>query len=184
MTPELIAACTGARIDRATRFAPFLSAGMAFYGIDSPKRQAAFLAQIGHETQGLKHTSELWGPTAAQERYEGRKDLGNTQPGDGSRFRGHGLIQTTGRANHAKVRDRLRERFDSVPDFEADPQALMDPQWAALSACDYWDMKGLNPLADADDFEGITVAVNGGLTGYEDRCERWEFARRALDCTT
>ena len=188
MSPQQIAACTGARIDRAERFAPSLSAGMAFYGIDTPRRQSAFLAQVGHESGGLKYVSEVWGPTEAQKRYEGRLDLGNTQPGDGSRFRGHGLIQTTGRANHAAVRDRLRERFANVPDFEAMPEALMDTQWAALSACDYWDMKGLNALADAGDFEGISARINGrnrqtGMpNGYEDRCERWEYAKRALGC--
>jgi putative chitinase len=180
VTPEVLAACTGARIDRASRFAPYLSVGMALYGIDTPQRQAAFLAQIGHESAGLKYVSEVWGPTRAQERYEGREDLGNTHPGDGSRFRGHGLIQTTGRANHAKVRDRLRERFHDVPDFEAEPEALMDTQWAALSACDYWDMRNLNELADAGDFETLTRRINGGLNGYEDRCDRWEFAKRAL----
>ena len=182
MSPELIAACTGARIDRATRFAPYLAAGMAFYGIDTPDRQAAFLAQIGHESGGLKYVCEIWGPTAAQKRYEGRRDLGNIHPGDGSRFRGHGLIQTTGRRNHALVRDRLRQRFDNVPDFEQEPEALTDTQWAALSACDYWDMRRLNALADVGDFEGITRAINGGLNGYEDRCERWEYGKRALGC--
>lgn len=180
VTPDLLARCTGARIDRAERFAPALSAGMAFYGIDTPARQAAFLAQVGHESGGLKYTSEIWGPTEAQERYEGRKDLGNTQPGDGSRYRGHGLIQTTGRANHAKVRDRLRERFADVPDFEADPAALMETQWAALSACDYWDMHNLNALADAGKFERITRKINGGLNGLEDRIARHEHALAAL----
>lgn len=186
MSPELIAACTGARIDRASRFAPYLSAGMAFYGIDTPQRQAAFLAQIGHESGGLKYVSEVWGPTEAQSRYEGRKDLGNYFPGDGSKYRGHGLIQTTGRANHIRVRDRLRLRFDNVPDFEKEPEALMDTQWASLSACDYWDMRNLNALADVGDFEGISARINGrnretGMpNGYEDRCERWEFAKKAL----
>jgi putative chitinase len=190
VTPELIAACTGARIDRASRFAAPLSAGMAFYGIDTPARQAAFLAQIGHESGGLKYTSEVWGPTAAQARYEGRKDLGNTQPGDGSRFRGHGVIQTTGRLNHRLVTQRLRARFDGVPDFEADPIALTETQWAALSACDYWDMRKLNELADSGDFEELSARINGrnratGLpNGYEDRLERWEFAKRALGIST
>lgn len=181
MTPELIAACTGARLERAARFAPYLSAGMAFYGIDTPARQAAFLAQIGHESGGLRYVSEIWGPTPAQRRYEGRKDLGNTRPGDGSRFRGHGLIQTTGRKNHALVRDRLRERFDNVPDFEQEPAALTDTQWASLSACDYWDMRSLNAHADAGDFETISRKINGGLNGYEDRCVRWEAAKKALN---
>lgn len=186
VSPDILARCTGARIDRAERFAPALSAGMAFYGIDTPARQAAFLAQIGHESGGLKYTSEIWGPTAAQERYEGRKDLGNVKVGDGSRYRGHGLIQTTGRANHVKVRDRLRERFDKVPDFEQEPEALTDTQWAALSACDFWDMRNLNPLADAGEFEEISARINGrnretGLpNGWEDRLHRWELARKAL----
>lgn len=181
MSPELLAACTGARIDRAARFAPALSAGMAMYGIHTPERQAAFLAQLGHESGSLKYTSEIWGPTPAQERYEGRKDLGNVRVGDGSRYRGHGLIQTTGRANHVLVTHRLRQRFDNVPDFEAEPEALTDTQWACLSACDYWDMKNLNPLADAGDFETITRKINGGLNGYEDRLARWERAKQALN---
>ena len=159
---------------------------MAFYGIDTPQRQAPFLANVGHESGGLKYVTEIWGPTAAQARYEGRRDLGNVLPGDGSRYRGHGLIQTTGRANHRAVRDRLRARFPDVPDFEAEPAALMDTQWAALSACDFWDMRRLNDLADADEFEEVCARINGrnrrtGLpNGWEDRCERWEFARRAL----
>jgi putative chitinase len=153
---------------------------MAFYGIDTPARQAAFLAQIGHESGGLRWVAEIWGPTPAQERYEGRLDLGNTNPGDGTKYRGHGLIQTTGRANHAMVRDRLRERFSDVPDFEEDPMALTEPQWAALSACDYWDMKGLNALADAGKFKAITKAINGGLNGYEDRLARLDAAQTAL----
>jgi putative chitinase len=153
---------------------------MAFYGIDTPVRQAAFLSQVGHESGGLKHLREVWGPTEAQKCYEGRKDLGNYFPGDGQRFSGHGLLQTTGRRNHIVVRDRLRLRFDNVPDFEADPDALMDPQWASLSACDYWDMKGLNEIADAGDFELVTRRINGGLNGYEDRLERWGYAKKAL----
>lgn len=180
MKPQTIAACTGARIDRAERFAEPLVAAMALYHIDTPARQAAFLAQIGHESGGLKYTSELWGPTPAQSRYEGRADLGNVQPGDGSRYRGHGLIQTTGRANHARVTQRLSARFDNVRDFEADPEALTDPQWAALSAADFWDDKGLNALADAGDFERITRRINGSTNGLADRVARYEAALAVL----
>lgn len=184
MNPEQIAACTGARLKRAELFAPALSVGMAFYGIDTPERQAAFLAQIGHESGGLRWTSEIWGPTAQQERYEPPSDLaerlGNTQAGDGSRYRGRGLIQTTGRANYRRVTQRLRERFPGVPDFEADPLALMETQWAALSACDYWDWKCLNALADSGDFKTITRKINGGLTGYLDRLTRYEAGKLAL----
>jgi putative chitinase len=171
--------CTAAN---AERFAGPLAAACAFYGIDTPKRLAAFLAQLGHESGSFRFVVELWGPTPAQTRYEGRADLGNTQQGDGFTYRGRGLIQTTGRHNYAKTRDRLRERFPhlDVPDFEAEPGRLAEPQWAALSAADYWDSRGLNAMADADQFERITRAINGGINGYDDRLARWERAKAAL----
>jgi putative chitinase len=182
VTPHELQAATGCSAANAEKFAEPLSAACALYAIDTPERLAAFLAQIGHESGSLRFTSELWGPTAAQIGYEGRADLGNTQPGDGSKFRGHGLIQTTGRHNHARVRDRLRERFPhlDVPDFEEDPEALSDPQWASLSAADYWDDRGLNALADAGLFEKITRRINGGLNGQDDRLARWDRAKDAL----
>ncbi|MHB1125249.1 MAG: glycoside hydrolase family 19 protein [Ramlibacter sp.] len=203
MTPEQIAICTGSTVERAFIFAPALLAGMGFYGIDTPARRAAFLAQIGHESGGLIYTAELWGPTEAQRRYErdftqpwpssadeADEDrfernrlafrLGNVSTGDGSRYRGHGLIQTTGRGNHRRVTTRLRERFANVPDFEADPKALTMTQWAAVSACDYWDDKGLNALADAGDFRRITVRINGGVNGLRDRVARHKVALAAL----
>ena len=181
LTARQLALCTGARIDRAQRFVPFLGEAMVAYAIDTPARQAAFLAQIGHESGGLRYTSEIWGPTSAQVRYEGRADLGNVRPGDGFRFRGHGLIQVTGRANHASARDRLRVRRGlRVPDFEALPEQLCEPEWAAWSAADFWDMKSLNYLADAGDFERITRRVNGGLNGYADRQALWDGAQKAL----
>lgn len=182
LTASLLRQATGCSAEAAERFAEPIAAACAFYGIDTPRRLAHFLAQIGHESGSLRYTAELWGPTPAQRRYEGRADLGNTQPGDGSRFRGHGLIQTTGRHNHARVRDRLRARFQhlDVPDFEADPEALTEPQWAALSAADYWDDRGLNALADADDVVAVTRKVNGGTNGLADRRQRLARAERAL----
>jgi putative chitinase len=182
LTPELLRKAWGCAPAIAERFADPLSAACAFYGIDTPARLAMFLAQTGHESGGGKFTTELWGPTAAQLTYEGRANLGNTQPGDGAKFKGHGLIQTTGRFNHAKVRDRLRERFPTlnVPDFEAEPERLAEPQWAALSAADYWEMKGLNALADAGDFVAITKKINGGLNGLADRQARLKRTTAAL----
>jgi putative chitinase len=167
LTPEDLAACTGSTLSRAQKFAPALSAAMAFYGIDTPARQAAFLSQIGHESGGLQWVREIWGPTAAQRRYEGRLDLGNVQRGDGKRFMGRGFIQTTGRANYVKVRDRLRERFE-LP-------------WCALSACDYWAMHDLNAVADTGDFEELTRKINGGYNGLADRLARWEAAKTTLE---
>ena len=182
VTADLLAASMGCTIARAEPFAGPLDAACAAYGIsDNTARLAAFLAQIGHESGALRYVRELWGPTPAQMRYEGRKDLGNTQPGDGERFKGHGLIQTTGRANHAAVRDRLRARLGpGVPDFEANPQMLEEPMWAAWSAADYWGWRKLNALADAGDFEQITRRINGGLNGQADRLARWERAQAAL----
>lgn len=172
----------GASSKDATTFAFPLDAACRFYKIlETPKRLAAFLAQIGHESGSLRHSIEVWGPTPAQTRYEGRKDLGNTQPGDGFRYRGRGLIQTTGRYNHRMVRDRLRARGIDCPDFEDDPDQLADPTWAAWSAADYWDWKNCNLLADAGSFEAITVKINGGLNGQADRIERLSRAQPVVD---
>src|SRR5690606_14261261 len=98
-----------------------LIAAMAQYDINTPARAAPFLANIGHESMGLVHYTEIWGPTPAQQGYEGRSDLGNVRPGDGYRFRGRGLLQTTGRDNYRTLRDRLRDRGIDCPDFEAEP---------------------------------------------------------------
>lgn len=193
MTPQQLAICTGcARIPLAASWLAAIEAAMVAYDINTPLRQAAFLAQIGHESGGLRYAKEVWGPTAAQLRYEGRADLGNTQPGDGKRYRGHGLIQITGRYNHAAVRDRLRAKFHSdgpwVPDFEADPEALALPEWAALSAADFWYSHNLNKWADAGDFDGVSDIINrgrktakdGDANGYDDRLARYYAARKVL----
>jgi putative chitinase len=190
LTLNQLVACTGARIDRAQRFLPHLQFAMDEYSINTPRRIAAFLSEVGHESGGLHWTTEIWGPTAIQLRYEGRADLGNTQPGDGEKFKGHGLLQDTGRANHARARDRLRKRFPdlAVPDFEEDPDALALPQWAALSAADYWDEHGLNIYADTDDIDGVCDVINrghktlkyGDAIGFPDRLARYGAAEAAL----
>lgn len=182
ITPALLAQAAGCTPMRAELFAGHLAEACSAYHISAtPERLAAFLAQIGHESASLRYVAEVWGPTTAQQRYEGRKDLGNTQSGDGSRYRGRGLIQTTGRANYAALRDRLRRRIGpDVPDFEAEPEQLEHLRWAVWSAADYWDWRGLNALADAGHFEQITRRINGGLNGQPDRLARWKRAREAL----
>lgn len=177
----LLAAATGCPRERAEAYAAPLAEACMRYAIDTPARLAMFLAQIGHESGSLRYVAELWGPTPAQARYEGRLDLGNGQPGDGQRFKGRGLIQITGRANYTSVRDRLRAAgIDDVPDFVERPEALEAPRWAALSAGDYWSMRGINAAADAGDLERATRAVNGGLNGFDDRRVRWEKAKAVL----
>lgn len=168
--------------ERADYWDDFLNEAMNLYGINTPKRIAAFLAQVGHESSRLRHVVELWGPTPAQRRYEGRRDLGNVYPGDGSRFRGHGLIQVTGRSNHRLATRRLRAKFPNlnVPDFEAEPTKLALPRWAALSAADFWDGIGGNTLADGGQFKTLTKRINGGFNGLKDRLALWESFKKVL----
>lgn len=174
MTPQQLARATGARIDRASEWLAPIVAAMAEFEINTPDRQAAFLAQIGHESGGLHWAVEIWGPTTAQARYEGRADLGNTEPGDGYKFRGRGLIQTTGRANYAATGKALGVYLLS------DPTLLALPELAARSAGWYWQSHGLNELADVGDFKRITLRINGGTNGMDDRLARFEAAKAVL----
>lgn len=147
---------------------------MQRYQITSPVRQAAFLAQIGHESGQLRYVREIWGPTAAQKRYEGRKDLGNTESGDGARFKGRGLIQITGRENYRKAGAAL-----GLPLLDQ-PELLEQAEWSAISAAWWWASHGLNELADAGKFEQITRTINGGLNGQDDRLAIWKRAQGVL----
>lgn len=174
MTPQELVACTGARIDRAQTFLPFLEDAMHEFEINTPARQAAFLAQIGHESGGLHWLVELWGPTDAQRRYELRYDLGNITPGDGYRFRGRGLMQITGRANYRDVGLALGV------DLETHPELLGEPGLACRSAAWFWKSRGLNELADAGLFERITRKINGGLNGYPERLGLYAAAKAVL----
>ena len=116
----------------------------------------------------------MWGPTAAQSKYEFRKDLGNTEPGDGKRFKGRGLIQITGRANYKSVSDALET------DYIANPEYLERPNDASLSAAWFWKEHGLNELADVGDFATITRRINGGLNGWNSRLDYWNKAKQVL----
>jgi putative chitinase len=147
---------------------------MTEFAIDSPVRAAAFIAQVGHESGGFVYSRELWGPTPAQLRYEGRSDLGNTQPGDGKKYLGRGLIQITRRSNYAAA--SLGLSLDVV----SNPGLLEQPELAARSAAWWWSERGCNEIADTDDFQALTRLINGGLTGYEDRLRRWNAARVVL----
>ena len=103
-------------------FVPVLNAAMGHYQIVGTNRVAAFIAQIGHESGQLKYVKEIWGPTAAQAKYEGRKDLGNTVAGDGSKYRGRGLIQITGRANYMACGEGLGLNLIKQPELLEKPQ--------------------------------------------------------------
>lgn len=170
-TFQLATGCTAAR---ASIWAQPLTLAIAEFGIDTPRRQAMFLAQAGHESMGFARVVEIWGPTPAQAGYEGRADLGNTEPGDGSLYRGRGLLQITGRANYAACGTALGV------DLVSSPRLLEGETLAARSAGWFWRLKGLNTLADADDIERATRRINGGLNGIDDRRLRWQRACAAL----
>ncbi len=155
-------------------FVPVLNAAMVHYQIIGPKRVAAFIAQIGHESGQLKYVKEIWGPTAAQAKYEGRKDLGNTVAGDGSKYRGRGLIQITGRANYMACGEALGL------DLIKQPELLEKPQHACMSAAWFWATKGLSTLADAGQFDKITQRINGGQNGAADRQALYARALKVL----
>jgi putative chitinase len=184
ITPEQIANSTGSTLMRAANWCQSLNDAMTWFDINSPARVAAFLAQIGVESDHLEYVREIWGPTAAQRGYEGRADLGNAQPGDGYRFLGRGLIQITGRANAKAVRDGLAQTLCDIPDFEAHPDLLEAPRWAALSAGWYWAKHGCNDLADGGHFEHITRRINGGLNAEDKRLALWSCAKEALGCNS
>ncbi|MCU7217524.1 glycoside hydrolase family 19 protein [Pseudomonas sp. VE 196-7] len=155
-------------------FVPVLNTAMQCYQIVGRKRVAAFIAQLGHESGQLRYVREIWGPTAAQRGYEGREDLGNIVPGDGRKYCGRGLIQITGRANYAKCGEALGL------DLINHPELLELPRHAAMSAAWFWKQKGLNDLADRNEFNTITRRINGGLNGLADRLALWEKAREVL----
>ena len=141
------------------------------YEINTPQRIRMFLAQIGHESGCLRYVKEL----ASGEAYEGRKDLGNTSPGDGVRYKGRGLIQITGKANYVLLSLGL-----GLPLVER-PELLEEPENAARSAGWFWYRKNLNSLADLGLFEDMTRRINGGLNGYADR---YKLLQRAINVIT
>ena len=160
---------------RADLFVVPINMALERYGIAERRgRVAHFIAQVGHESGRLRHVREIWGPTAAQARYEARADLGNTQPGDGFRFRGRGLIQITGRGNYAICGSALGL------DLESNPRLLETPLYAALSAGWYWHARGLNRYADEGRPRTITRRINGGLNGISDRLAILDRARQVL----
>lgn len=144
-----------------------LGPAFAEYGIDTPARAAAAVAQFCHESAGFRTTTEF----ASGAEYEGRHDLGNSRPGDGVRFKGRGYIQITGRNNYAAVTRAFKH------DFLARPADLATPQYAALASCWWWQSHGCSAYADHGDFRGLTRRINGGYNGL---AAREQYHARAL----
>ncbi len=161
-------------------FISALNTAMSRHRIDTPKRMAAFLAQVGHESGQLRYVRELGG-----EQYLSKYDtgtlavrLGNSPQadGDGQKYRGRGLIQITGHDNYLRCSQGL---FGDAR-LLALPELLEQPQWATESAAWFWEQNGLNELADRDQFNTITRRINGGLNGLEERLQLWARARAVL----
>lgn len=187
----------GALDVNAERFLPHLIAASEAFLINNPRRVAAWLAQIGHESKGLSVLVENLNYSAkallatfpkyfnadtakeyarkpemiANRVYGGR--MGNNRDGDGWKFRGRGLLQTTGRLNYSKL-SVLGE------DFTAKPELLEQPKYAALSAAYFWESHGLNVLADKDMFVTITQRINGGMNGYAHRVALWNAVKERI----
>lgn len=149
------------------------------YGINTKLRLAAFLATGGIETDYLRTTTEY----ASGSAYEGREDLGNTQKGDGQKFKGHGFFQTTGRYNHCQV---TKATFDRLGiDFEQQPKRLAEIEIAIESACIFWRDNNLAKYADRGDFFAVSGIVNRGnpklkALHYDKRLALYEICLKQL----
>jgi putative chitinase len=202
LTAEALADCMGCSTTRAAIWVPFLHKAMACYGIEKPIRMAAFLAQVAHESDGLKSLEEnlnysadgllkTWPnrftPAEAREyarnperianKAYARAELGNgpESSGDGWRFRGSGLFQLTGR-------DAFR-RFGKAHGIDAErhPEMVRAQDWpAAMAAAWEWDSKKLWAFADRDDIDSVSKKLNGGTNGLEERRIHYVRAKKIL----
>lgn len=165
---ELQKICPTTKVSRLEKFIEPLNAAMQEFEIsETPVREMHFIAQVAHESGGFNYVREL----ASGAAYEGRADLGNTEPGDGIRYKGRGLIQVTGRSNYRACGDALGV------DVVSEPELLESPVLAARSAAWFWSSRGLNHMADLGDIRGITKRINGGLNGFSDRLAYLEKAQ-------
>jgi putative chitinase len=158
------------------------------YQINTPKRQACFIGQCMHESGGFKFLKENLNYSAkalmatwpsrfpdmdTAEKYERQPEkiankvysgrMGNTEDNDGAKYIGRGLIQLTGKDNYRAFGEAIGE------DLVSNPQLVEEPRYAALSAGWFWNKRGLNALADAMDVTTMTVRINGGRIGIDDR---------------
>src|ERR1051326_2061819 len=167
-------------LGKAAFYAPFLNDAMLEQDVTSKPRRCAFLSQLAHESAQLRYMEEI----ASGAAYEGRADLGNTQPGDGKRYKGRGPIQLTGRANYRNFGRLLGL------DLENNPELAAKPENAFRIAALFWKLKGLNQLADRLTMKGdnadrailtkITERINGGHNGLAERINYFRVAKQVL----
>ncbi|WP_164985962.1 glycoside hydrolase family 19 protein [Bosea sp. Tri-44] len=130
--------------------------------LTTPLRVCHFLAQAAHESDRFRTLEEKGGKKQFA-RYEGRTDLGNTEPGDGARYHGRGIFQLTGRANYKRIGRMLNV------DLEGRPELALDPRISVQIAFAYWRDRKINAAADRDDTARVTQLINGGANGLADR---------------
>jgi predicted chitinase len=177
-TADLLFAAMGGSlsVERYAELLPSVLQSLAASGCTTENRVAEWIAQVGHESGGLRYSEEIADGSA----YEGREDLGNVHPGDGQKYKGHGWIQITGYSNHEQVSQWAHSQgLVPTPTFFLDqPTLLGSDKYAGLGPAWYWSVARpqINAMADAQDHEGVCRAVNGGLNGYDDRVARFNNA--------
>ena len=147
-----------------------LASTLDLYAINTRQRIAHFLGQTCHESAGFRTTEEF----ASGEAYEKRLDLGNTQLGDGVRYKGRGLLQLTGRANYKTFGEKLGVKLEEHPALAADPVLSLK------IACEFWKKKKLNQFCDSDDIVELTRRINGGKNGLDERRSFTSKAKTAV----
>lgn len=180
MDAQTLATVMGNRVSKARyeELCPAFNAAMIQAGCTTERRATMWCAQLGHESGGLQWMEEI----ASGSAYEWRQDLGNTQFGDGVRFKGRGPIQITGRYNYSKVSVWAHDKgYVPTPTYFVDnPSELSNPTYGFLGAVWYWTVaRDINALADNDDLIGATRAINGGINGLDDRRAYWHRAGNA-----
>jgi putative chitinase len=183
ITAELLAAIMPKSRKRdIDKYLPHFEPAFTHAQINTPERIAMFIAQIGHESGSLRYDEEIWIDSPAQLRYEPPSalatKLGNTETGDGYRFGGRGLIQLTGRYNYTYFGNALGI------DLIASPDLAKEPHHSTQIACEFWQQRDCNLLADNRDLRGTTLRINGGLNNFQDRVTRYDTACRALGIST
>ncbi|MBC7509673.1 MAG: glycoside hydrolase family 19 protein [Ferruginibacter sp.] len=164
---------------RLTDISRYINKYARKFGITTPKRMAGFVAQAVHESDGFKALKE-YGPDSYFKKYEFNKGLGNNVAGDGLKFKGRGIFQTTGRANYAQY-SKLIFGDERLLD---NPEILEQPEYAVLSAMHFWDQRKLNKEADVMDVNKISQKINGGKKGRAERIKLYNQAIKMLGVKT
>jgi putative chitinase len=173
ITLQQLLGCMPNAADRAQIFLEPLNAALIEFHVDSLQERAAFLAELAHESADLRFMREIWGPTPQQLTYEGREELGNTQPGDGKRFIGRGGLMTTGRTNTLRCLAALGRA-------ETDLDYIETPIGGMRSAGWMWKDLGCDVPASQGNFATCTKRLNGGYTNLDDRIKRYVLSRKSL----